>query len=58
MPLLEDKGSISHKQMEDQVRNEYEQFDVRRKKYEAEQADAQDLEDLKVLEEQIKRERK
>lgn len=57
MPLLEDKGSVSHKQMEDRVRKEYEQFDARRKKYDAEQADAQDLEELKALEEQVKRER-
>jgi len=56
MPQLEDKGGISHKQMEERARMEYEQFDARRKKFEAEQADAQDLEELKQLEQAIKQE--
>ncbi len=56
MPLLEDKGGISHRQMEERARMEYEQFDARRKKFEAEQADAQDLEELKQLEQAIKQE--
>lgn len=49
--ILENQGSISHKEMENKVRTIYEEFDDSRKKYEAEQAD---LEDLKFLEEKIK----
>jgi len=56
MPLLENKGGINHKQMEERARTEYEHFDARRKKYEAEQAEAQDLEELKQLEQAIKQE--
>lgn len=50
--ILKNAGSISHQQMEEQVNLVYEQFDNKRKKNEAEQAD---LEDLKALEEKIKR---
>jgi hypothetical protein len=57
MPLLEDKGAVSNKQMETQVRREYKQFDARRRKYEAEQADAQELKELQALEKQVKRNR-
>lgn len=57
MPLLIDKGAVSHNQMETQVRKEYELFDVRRKKYEADQADAQDLKELQELEKQVKQNR-
>ncbi|WP_088444805.1 virulence RhuM family protein [Flavobacterium oreochromis] len=50
--ILKSSGSISHKQMEKQVKLVYEQFDKNRKEYEAKQAD---LEDLKLLEDKIKR---
>jgi len=48
--LLEDKGSVSHKQMEDHTQETYRQFDARRKRLEAEEADRQDEVDLKELE--------
>ena len=56
MPLLEGKGETSHQQMEEHARSEYEHFDARRKKFEAEEADSQDLEELKQLEQSIKQE--
>lgn len=52
--LLQDKGSISHKQMESLALQEYEQFDTRRKAFEAQQADREDEEELKELEDKIK----
>ncbi len=53
---VERKFSTSHKQMEEQVRAEYEQFNACRKKYDAEQADAQDLTEFQELEQSIKNE--
>jgi len=53
-PLLAGAGSVSHAQMEEWVDAQYNKFDVERKRYEAEQADATDLEELKALEEKIK----
>jgi hypothetical protein len=52
--LLAGAGSVSHAQMEEWVDAQYDKFDVERKRYEAEQADATDLEELKALEEKIK----
>jgi len=52
--LLQDKGTVSHKQMEAIAREEYEQFDTRRKTFAAQQADRQDEEELKELEDKIK----
>ena len=49
--VLKDQGKISHKEMEEKVRLVFSEFDKKRKKYEAEQSD---LEDLKFLEERIK----
>lgn len=57
MPILTDRGSVSHKQMEAFARQEYSGFDERRKVFEAQQADEEDLQELKELEDQIKRER-
>ena len=48
LPLLDDKGSRSHKQMEKQVEEVYIEFDKRRKAYEAQQADKQDEEEIKT----------
>jgi hypothetical protein len=56
MTLLEHKGSVSHAQMEERTSTEYEAFNDRRKKRDAELAAAQDLEELRQLEENIKRE--
>ena len=41
--------------MENKVREIYAEFDNRRKKYEADQADQEDIEELKRLEDDIKR---
>lgn len=54
-PLLTHAGSISHKQMEQQTVELYLEFDERRKKQEALEADEQDEADLKALENKIKR---
>jgi len=53
-PLITDKGKISNKVMEEKVREIYAAFDKKRKIYEAEQADRQDLEELKALENKVK----
>ncbi|MBW6481813.1 MAG: virulence RhuM family protein [Vicingaceae bacterium] len=50
--ILKNAGAISHQQMEEQIKFVYEQFDKKRKEFEAKQAD---LEDLKALEEKIKK---
>jgi hypothetical protein len=53
--VLDHVGSISNADMEKQVKALYEQFDQRRKIAEARAADAQDLEALKALEEEVKK---
>lgn len=50
--VLQNSGSISHAIMEERVRHEYEKFDAARKQFEAKQAD---LEDLQLLETQLKK---
>lgn len=52
--ILRHAGSISNKEMEAEVRKIYAQFDKKRKEYKAFQADKDDLEELKQLEEKIK----
>lgn len=52
--VLNHKGSISHLQMEQKVDAIYEQFNAQRKQVEAQKADAQDLEELKQLENKLK----
>lgn len=52
--ILRNAGSISNKQMEAKVREIYAQYDKQRKEYEALEANKQDLEELKQLEEKIK----
>jgi hypothetical protein len=54
-PLLKGKGTISKAKMEEKVREIYRLFDVKRKKYEAIQADQEDLAELKLLEEKIEK---
>ena len=54
-PLLKGKGTISKAEMEEKVREIYRMFDVKRKKYEAIQADQEDLAELKLLEEKIEK---
>lgn len=53
--LLSTKGSIGNKQMESIVEKIYSEFDTRRKQLDAQLADEQDLEDLKELEQKLKR---
>ncbi len=54
-PLLKDKGKVSNKVMEAKVKEIYELFDSKRKKYEAKISDKNDLEELKELEEKVKK---
>ena len=53
--ILTNSGSISKAQMEKQVNEIYKSFDKRRKEFEARQADNKDLEELKRLEQEIKK---
>ena len=48
LPLLDDNGNRSHKQMEKQVEEIYIEFDKRRKSYDTQQADKQDEEEIKA----------
>lgn len=52
--VLQDAGSITKKAMEQHVRAIYSDFDKRRKQYDALQADQEDIEMLKQIEEKIK----
>ncbi|MDA3905873.1 MAG: virulence RhuM family protein [Bacteroidales bacterium] len=52
--ILTHAGSISKKEMEKQVLEIYKSFDKRRKEFEALQADKEDLEELKKIEQEIK----
>lgn len=54
MILLSGAGSVSNLQMESFVRKVYENYDTRRKKFDAEEADKDDLQDLLDLENEIK----
>ena len=54
-PLLKGKGAISNTAMEEKVGEIYQLFDAKRKTYEAEQADQEDLAELKQLEEKIEK---
>ena len=56
--ILTNAGSISKVEMEKLVSKVYTQFDQRRKEYEALQADNEDLEELKKLEQEIKTKKK
>ncbi len=52
--VLNNKENISNARMEKLVREIYDKFDAKRKKYDAQIADQQDLEELKALESKIK----
>lgn len=52
--ILTHAGSISKTEMENQVLEIYKSFDKRRKEFEALQADKEDLEELKKIEQEIK----
>ncbi len=53
--LLDHKGSMSNAEMEKLIRKVYKEFNAKRKQYEAQLADKQDLEELQQLEEKIKK---
>lgn len=53
--LLTNRGSISKEQMEKMVEKVYMEFDTKRKLQEVKQADIEDLQDLKILEDEIKK---
>ena len=57
-PLLAHSGSISHQQMETKTNELYLDFDQRRKKQEALEADLEDEAELKALETKLKRREK
>lgn len=50
LPILDDKGSRSHKQMEKEVEEIYIEFDKRRKAFDAQEADRADEAELRMLE--------
>jgi len=52
-PLLTGKGKVSSSAMKEKVRQIYQLFDSKRKTYEAIQADKDDLDELKQIEEKI-----
>jgi hypothetical protein len=56
--LLAGKGSVSNAQMETYVDNVYERFNEQRKIYELNKADEDDMNELKLLEENIKNKQK
>lgn len=55
--VLDHKGEVSHAQMEEKVDAIYEKFNAKRKQLDAQKADAQDLEELKQLEDKLKNKR-
>ncbi|MDR0792085.1 MAG: virulence RhuM family protein [Chitinophagaceae bacterium] len=55
--LLTGKGSISNEQMEKYIEDVYENFNEKRKHFELQQADAEDMEELNQLEERIKKQK-
>jgi hypothetical protein len=55
LKVLSSTGKISHKQMEGKVRKQYNSFDTQRKKVDAQEADHKDLEELKALEQLLKK---
>jgi hypothetical protein len=57
-PLLVGKGSVSNALMEKRVSGIFEEFDTRRKQYDALQADQEDMRMLEELEKELKRNKK
>ena len=55
--ILNHKGKISNKKMEILISQMYDDFDEKRKKYEAELADKEDLKEIENLEKQLKKRR-
>lgn len=57
-PILQGKGSISNAQMEEMAEKVYLAFNTKRKIEEAKKADDEDLQELKALEQEIKKNKK
>ena len=53
--ILQGAGSMSKAQMENKVRDIYEEFDNKRKKHDALKADKKDIEEIIEIEEKLKR---
>ncbi|API86206.1 virulence RhuM family protein [Francisella uliginis] len=53
--VLKGAGSVSRQQMQKMVERVYSEFDIKRKQQEATEADIQDIEELKQIEQNIKR---
>ena len=53
--ILQGSGTVSNAQMESHVEKLYEQFDQKRKAYEALNADKNDLEEIKAIENKLKK---
>jgi len=51
LPLLHNKGSINRKLADKKVEDIYSEFEKRRKSFEAKEADRQDEEEMKMLDE-------
>ena len=58
LEVLQGNGHVSNQEMEDYVRHVYEKYDSRRKSYEAQLADEEDMKLLKDLESEIKKNKK
>jgi hypothetical protein len=52
--ILQDKGSVGNAQMGEHVEKVYEKFNAERKIFDANEADMQDIEELKLLEQKLK----
>ena len=53
-PLLEGLGNVSHEEMKHTAQTRYESFDQKRQQRERLEADADDLQSLEALEQQLK----
>lgn len=53
--ILKGSGTVSNEQMENYIEKVYEQFDQKRKEYEALKADQNDLEEIKAIENMLRR---
>ena len=58
LEVLQGNGHVSNQEMEDYVRHVYEKYDSRRKSYEAQLADEEDMKLLKDLESKVKKNKK
>jgi len=56
--ILVGNGKVTNSQMEQRVKEVYDRFDARRKRYEAELADAEDMKLLDELEDEIRENQK